>query len=307
MKIALVNPLAGYGRAMIALRRIRKFLSHLKARIRILKPHESIREMISGIGEPEYLIVIGGDGTVRSAVDALLGRGLKNVILVPYLGGSGGELSHYANLLSPENLREAFLHGNVEDIDVYRTEVELSNGEKRRLIFVANLQIGHFAQGIKETPGISKRILGSQGYMIGVMKAIMKRVNKYVTVSSRNFSFSGFIYTIHFGNTSTTRGGVPVAPLANPMDGKLDMMLAKAISRREAIRALPSVLRGKHLSHYAVIYKQFSHPVMISLDNDHVAVDGEYLGLAKSVRIEAVGKIKLLCNKRKLEGSGGSI
>ncbi len=297
--LTLLNPLAGSGRALRIFKRIRKFLSSLNSKIVILKPSKPIKKVFSKLDIPDYFVVIGGDGTVRSVIEAMIYCNHVDSIIVPYLGGSGGELSHYAGILTPKDLEIAFSAGIMRKIDVFKASVRLSNGEEKELVFAANLQIGHFALGIKETPAFFKRLFGSVGYMHGVLKAVIKRVNKDARVQAENFFFSGKIYTIHFGNVSTTRGGVPVAPLARPNDGKIDMMLAKAIGRIEALKTLPRVLRGEHLSHPAVVYKQFSGRVVIELENDHVAIDGEYLGLAKKVEIEFLNKVKILCRPNK--------
>lgn len=107
--------------------------------------------------------------------------------------------------------------------------------------------------------------------------------------------FLGKIYTIHLGNVPTTRGGIPIAPLADPTDSLVDMMLARSLSRIEALSALPSALDGSHLSHPAVIYKQFNKIHVIS-EGDHLAIDGEYLGFFRELVVTHAGKIELLCN-----------
>ena len=294
----LVNPFAGNGRAVVVAKKVLKTLKDLNARIhlKVIKQFEKISDIIKDLTDPfDYLVIIGGDGTVRSAVEGIL-RGKKDYILGTYPGGSGGEVSHFAKTLSILSLKNALLKTCVKEIDVFNADVTLTIGSRASYHFVANLQIGHFAFGIQQTPKIAKKLFGGVGYMIGVLRALLKRENALShVIGDKKKIFSGRIYTIHFGNMPTTRGGVPVAPLADPSDSKIDIMLAKALTKKEAFEALPQVLKGEHLKHPAVIYDQLK-TVYVKSEGDHIAIDGEYLGLFKELRIRFSGKVKILCN-----------
>ncbi|MGQ4891791.1 MAG: diacylglycerol/lipid kinase family protein [Candidatus Njordarchaeia archaeon] len=157
--------------------------------------------------------------------------------------------------------------------------------------------MGHFTQGIKETPLKLKKIFGSNGYMVGVLKAVFERKNKETSVIGDNRSiYQGKTFTIHLGNLKTTRGGVKVTPLAKPNDGKIDMLLARGIGKIEALKTLPKVLEGKHLTHPAVIYGQFKR-IKIESEGDHLAIDGEYLGIARRAEVVYHGEIAVITNR----------
>ncbi len=294
----LANPLAGYKRGIVVARKISRLLrdNGFDFKLRVIKENESILDVISEIDDSfEYLLVIGGDGTVRSAVEGLMLHKKKHK-LICFPGGTGSELSIYANTTTIRNLIRALRNRNTTRIDVFLANVTLKDGTKLNKYFVANLQIGHFALGVKETPPLAKRLFYGSGYMVGIFKAIIKRRNRFARVMGDNEEiFSGKIYAIHLGNVPTTRGGILIAPLADPADSLIDMMLAKALSRMEALSALPSVLNGEHLSHPAVIYKQF-HRIYIISEGDHLAIDGEYLGNFEKVTVTHAGKIDLLWN-----------
>jgi len=295
----LANPQAGMGRAIEALGDVIKAVRALKAktRIKILEKSEKISDVIQYADESfDYLIAIGGDGTIKSVVDGIL-KSKNKITLVTYLGGSGGEVARYAGILSYTSLKNALLEENITRVDVFRARIRFTDNRVEEHNFVANLQIGHFAHGICLTPQIAKKIFGGTGYMLGVLKALVARRNVPAKViGDNNHIYSGLVYTIHFGNVATTRGGVPVAPLADPTDGKIDMMLARGINQLEALHALPMVLRGEHLKHPAVIYKQLRNVTVIS-KGDHIAVDGEYLGSFTHLKILYSGKIALLCSR----------
>lgn len=292
----IVNPLAGDKRSIIVAKRVIRSLNNNKFNFKhkFLRKDEKISDIIHEIDDSfEYILVIGGDGTVRSVVEGLILH-RKTHKLACFPGGTGSELSIYANTTTIKNLITALRSGNTIKVDIFLAKINLRNEKSFFKYFIANLQIGHFALGIKETPSIAKRLFYGSGYMVGIIKAIIKRRNRFAAVFGDNKRvFLGKIYTIHLGNVPTTRGGVPIAPLANPMDSLIDVMLVKALSRSEAFSALPSALNGTHLSHPAVIYKQFSKVHIIS-EGDHLAIDGEYLGLFRELIVTNAGKIDLL-------------
>ena len=295
----LVNPTARFGKAMELVKPLEKHLEKTwrDVKIKVLKFGESIKGVIQRIDDIyNILIIVGGDGTIKSVVENMLNL-KRRFTIIPFLGGTGGELARFTRILSIKDLENALKKGEKREIDAFTVEIAYPNGKREKHIFVANMQIGHFAQAIKETPLIAKKLLGSNGYMIGVLKAILKRVNKNCKVKcDKRTVYTGPIYTIHFGNLKTTRGGIPVTPLAKPNDGKIDMLLARSITKTDALKTLPSVLNGKHLNHPAVIYKQ-AQEVKIICKGEPVAIDGEYLGIFSKAEIKHKAKIDVLCNK----------
>ncbi|MEX2690650.1 MAG: diacylglycerol kinase family protein [Candidatus Njordarchaeum guaymaensis] len=133
--------------------------------------------------------------------------------------------------------------------------------------------------------------------MFGVLAALFNNENRIAEIIVGNKRiFLGRIFTIHFGNMPTTRGGIPVTPIAKLSDGKIDMLLAKGITRLEGLKTLPKVLKGEHLSRPAVIYGQF-HEVRVLMERNHIAVDGEYLGMTNKVEISFVKKLRFLASR----------
>lgn len=295
----LINPFARFGRAIDLVKPLHKYLKDTREslKIKILRLGERIQDIIRIIDDAyRYLIIVGGDGTVKSAIESIFMLGRKFTI-VPFLGGTGGELARFTGILSLRDLANALMRGRKREIDTFSVNVKYPNKKEEKHMFVANMQIGHFSHSIKETPSLAKRLFGSNGYMIGVLKAVFKRVNKNCIVTCDNrLLYDGPIFTIHLGNLKTTRGGVPVTPLASPSDGKVDILLAKSISKIDALKTLPLVLQGKHLNHPAVIYEQ-ARELKIVCDDEHLAIDGEYLGTFSEASIKYETKIEVLCSK----------
>jgi len=180
----IANPLAGDKRGIIAARRIIKSLSSnkLSFKHRFLRKNERIPDIIHEIDDTfEYILVIGGDGTVRSAVEGLILYKKKHK-LVCFPGGTGSELSIYANTTTIRDLTNALYTGNIVKTDVFLAQIDLKNGDTLSQYFIANLQVGHFALGVKETPPIAKRLFYGSGYMVGILKAVIKRRNRYAAV-----------------------------------------------------------------------------------------------------------------------------
>ena len=70
-------------------------------------------------------------------------------------------------------------------------------------------------------------------------------------------------------------GGIPIAPMADPRDGRLSVVLAGEFSRMGVVLILPRLLLGRHLSHPRVrayagqeVAVEFAHPVPAHTDGE---------------------------------------
>lgn len=93
---------------------------------------------------------------------------------------------------------------------------------------------------------------------------------------------------ISIANGKRYAGGFYVAPLADPQDGLLEVILVNKLSAFNRLRYLPVIEKGKHLTLPFIEYFQTRKIVIAGTDSNIQAhLDGEYLE-AKELVIEVL-------------------
>lgn len=91
---------------------------------------------------------------------------------------------------------------------------------------------------------------------------------------------------ISIGNGKTAGGGFRLTPLANPVDGLIDVCIVKKISKLKVLRILPFAIFGKHINDKSVVYFQTKELFVTSNEPVYIHADGEIkTNQMKSIRI----------------------
>ncbi|KAB1645001.1 diacylglycerol/lipid kinase family protein [Gulosibacter chungangensis] len=175
----------------------------------------------------DLVIVVGGDGTVRVAVEQLAGTGIP-LGIVP--AGTGNLLARNLGLdaFSFARALHVAFNGHDRHIDLGQAEVERPEGEHETFVFAVISGIGVDAGMITHTDDDLKQRIGWPAYIGGILKwmigsgafNIRYRVGAGRTWGSRASS-------VMVGNCGLLTGGVRLIPDAELDDGKLDMVIMR--------------------------------------------------------------------------------
>lgn len=221
------------------------------------------------------IVVAGGDGTLNEVVNGLAPLNQKNCIgLVPL--GTGNDFARTVGLPPSiaENL-EIIRFGKRTRMDVVRVKSKISR-------YFINVSAGGFSGmvGEKMTPRI-KRNWGPLAYVRGAAAALLK-LQAYKTdieLDDRE-QFSAELYNVVIANGRFVAGGLPIAPTADPSDGKLEVVLIPKIGVAEMTLLAAQIVLGKHLSSNATIFRRARKIVVRSRSGMYFNVDGELVGTA---------------------------
>lgn len=176
---------------------------------------------------PAVLIVVGGDGTVRTVAEAVQGTGVP-IALVP--AGTGNLLAR--NLDVPRDdvrrcVASAF-SGGTRDIDLAVAELEDEHGARRSHVFMVMAGIGLDADMAETTSALAKRRLGWFAYVTPIARSII--ANRVFHLDYRidgGRSTSTRAHTIIVGNCGTLTGSMLLMPAAIVDDGVLDVVMMR--------------------------------------------------------------------------------
>ncbi len=228
--------------------------------------------------EARLIIVAGGDGTLNEVVNGL-GSSVHRMHIGILPLGTGNDFARTLGLPSKMEDNIDILHfGKTRRIDLVRVN------SKRSRYFI-NVSAGGFSGMVDEkmTPRI-KRIWGPFAYVRGAAAALPNlHAYKTTIVLDDRERFSLELYNVVVANGRFVAGGLPIAPTADPGDGKLDVVLIPKLGPGEMALLAAQIVLGKHLSSSATILRQAKKVAVRSRPAMYFNVDGELVGNAPAV------------------------
>jgi diacylglycerol kinase (ATP) len=195
------------------------------------KAPKAIRAMVDDDGV-DRVLVWGGDGTVRRAIDTILSRKLDvSIGILP--AGTANLLA--SNLNIPVDLRAAVdiaVHGDPRPIDV---------GKMNGAYFAVMAGAGFDALMIRDAEeGLLKERFGKAGYVVaGIRNRDVSPAVATIDVDGELW-YRGDASCVLVANVGTILGGLEAFPDASPVDGRLDVGVVSARSASEWLRLMAS-------------------------------------------------------------------
>lgn len=120
---------------------------------------------------------------------------------------------------------------------------------------------------------------GRAGYLATTLVQLRRFNNASVTISVDGLSEEANVLFVAIANGPLYGGGMRIAPDARLDDGLLDVCVVGDISRLTALRQLPNLYRGTHVSHPQVAMRRGAN---IGIDGEattRIHLDGEPFGV----------------------------
>lgn len=271
--LVAINPMAG--RRPVAEGRIARALADygIEAEIETLPDAGAMTRLVAGLGATDRLAVVGGDGTVNLAVNALLSSGRQDLPVLGVLpAGSGCDLLRTFGI--SQNLEEAARH--LMGDDVYVADVGELTGSfgTRRFINIAQAGIGAAAA---ETARRLPRNLGANRYITGFGIRLARFPAGEVELVTERRTHRGRALAVIVANAQFFAGGWNIAPKAMMVDGEFDLQVIDA-AKLAAPGLVPRFVKGVHLGLPGV--RRFTAP-WFRLETQYpwpVEVDGDPIG-----------------------------
>lgn len=235
-------------------------------------------------GNYKYILIAGGDGTVDSVVNAMAKSGISLPIgILPV--GTANDFSKFLGMSSDvEEACKQILSSEVKSVDL---------GSINDKYFVNVASTGLFTDVSQKTDVNLKNTIGKLAYYIKGIEQLPNFRKLKINVKSEELNFNGEMYLMLVFNGQTA-GNFKLATEAEVDDGKLDVIIVKAVNIIELLPLFIKMLKGEHLGDNGVIYFK-TNKLHIECNEDIVTdIDGEK-GPDFPIDIECVkGGIKLL-------------
>ncbi len=277
MPLVVVNPTAGRGRVGRLVPEIERLLQAHPARLVLTEGPGHATELARAAPE-ERVVAVGGDGTVHEVLRGLRPGQALGVVPV----GSGND---FARMLGVHGLGLGEALHRALTAPPRRVDLGLVDDEP----FGASLGIGFDA-------GVARRALDAPRFLRGMPRylyaifAELKNLGlpQLVLEADGRTLYRGPMLLAAVMNGPTYGGGFPIAPMADPADGRLEAIVAGRFSRAGVVGILPRLMRGRHLGHPEV--RHFAAPAFtLRLDRPTpVHADGEVLPPREVYRVRLV-------------------
>lgn len=219
------------------------------------------------------VVLVGGDGSVHTAVDALRRRGELSpgepLGLVPL--GTGNDLARTLGIpLEPADAAQALLDGSPRPLDL------LVDDDGGVVVNVVHLGVG--AEAAEKATGLKDR-LGKAAYPVGSVLAGAGPTgwDLRVEVDGSVVEVDGPALMVVVANGRTIGGGAEVAPDAAPDDGLLDVVVATSTGPLARLGFGVALREGEHVEREDVTTRRGS-TVTVSGQPFPLNADGELDG-----------------------------
>lgn len=213
----------------------------------------------------EYILIAGGDGTVDSVVNAMKKKNIDLPIgILPV--GTANDFGKFINI--PNNIIEActrILKSKPIGVDI---------GKINDKYFINVASTGLFTDVSQKTDVNLKNTIGKLAYYLKGIEELPNFRKLKVNMKSKECNYDGEMYLILVFNGETA-GNFRLATEADVTDGKLDVIVFKAIPIIELLPLFIKVLKGEHLDSNKVVYFK-TDDLYIECKEDIVTdIDGE--------------------------------
>ena len=200
------------------------------------------------------IVVIGGDGTMNEVINGIADFDKVRFGIIPT--GSGNDFGGGLDLpKSPEENLQRIISSYKAGEDSYRAvDIGLVRwGQNQKKLFGISSGIGldaivcRKALSSKLKNVLNKLGLGSLTYVLLTIITLfsMKTADFEISYDNNKSTLKKTIFAAAM-NLRAEGGGVPIAPDANPYDGKLSISSASGIPKWVTFLCLPFLVAGKH-------------------------------------------------------------
>ncbi|MGF0050165.1 diacylglycerol/lipid kinase family protein [Lactobacillus johnsonii] len=236
----------------------------------------------------EYVIVVGGDGSLNQALNGVKNSEQPNTPLAYFPAGTGNDFARAAKLETDplKLIRHLKNNPTVTKVDCGKYH-DLINGETR--YFVNNLGIGFDAYVVNKTnhsklkTKFNKINIGNLTYGINIVQALKGQDNFKVRVSTNGHtSYYEHAYLVTTTNHPYFGGGVPILPIASIHNHQLDIAIVEKPNLVKFIYLFSKLLiNGSHMKSNQFHYFESSAIEVKTDDPEYGQLDGEELSKRK--------------------------
>ncbi|MGH2443225.1 MAG: diacylglycerol/lipid kinase family protein [Chloroflexota bacterium] len=276
--VAVVNPVAGAGKASIRWARVESRLAasgmHVDTRTSEYPGHAATLAREAVVGGCTTVVAVGGDGTVHEVVNGIGKESLQTVSLAVIPAGTGMDFARNMGLpRGIEAVTQVLLRGSTRRIDVGLSHLPTET------LFVNFAETGLGAAVVAREALFAGGWPGRLSFLLAAIGAAVKEVNmRALVVVDGEPVYEGSMVSIVAANGRYFGGGMKIAPQASMTDGRLDVLILGNLTKGQLLTHFWKIYPGTHVRHPKVLWLRGTS-VHIQTDSPfRLDLDGELNG-----------------------------
>lgn len=220
----------------------------------------------------ERIVAVGGDGTFNEVANGILESNARPALgIVP--AGTGCDLPRTLGV--PTGVAESLVFAMSADARPMDVGLAKTSIGERYFLNVAGMG---FDAKVANRAQQKKRLTGKKAYMVALAQELTDfgYIDVRIEVDGKEIATKAVFVSV--ANAQFLAGGFHFAPMARIDDGLLDLAIIDDISLPGFVKAVPSVMRGKHLSNPHWSHYTTTHVKVTASTPALVQVDGEIVG-----------------------------
>lgn len=220
----------------------------------------------------ERIVAVGGDGTFNEVANGILESGLRASLgIVP--AGTGCDLPRTLGV--PTSIKESIEFALTADARPMDVGFAKTSTTGRYFLNVAGMG---FDAKVADRAQQKKRLSGKKAYIVALTQSLtdFNYIDVKIEVNGTEIATKALFVSV--ANAQYLAGGFHFAPMASIDDGVLDLAIIDDIPLLRFVQAVPSVIRGKHLSNPHWSHYPTTKVTVTSETPALVQLDGEIVG-----------------------------
>lgn len=263
------NPLAGNGKCEASVEKLTKLVSDECIRWD-MTANNSYSELAEALGEDDYIILVGGDGTLNRFVNDLGDIQLGCDILY-FPGGSGNDFAHDVSIGAD---------GAPVRINQYLCNLPTVEVKGNTYKFINGVGFGIDGYCCAEGDKLRQQPNAKIDYTAIAIKGLLfhyKPTSAKVTVDGKEYSYKK-VWIAPTMNGRFYGGGMMPTPAQKRIgeDRQLSLLMFHRSGALKTLMIFPSLFKGEHLSHKKYVEVLEGREITVEFDSPRaLQVDGE--------------------------------
>jgi diacylglycerol kinase (ATP) len=241
-----------------------------------------------GSKDTDFIILAGGDGTVRRVSASLLNRKLLErklpIALLPF-----GTANNIAKTLGISHKSVDEIISSWNDKHIKKFDIGRIYGLSKNKFFLESFGVGIFPDLIhqmdKQDPGDVNTAEKSLETALAVLHdLIMHAESKFCKIKIDDIEHKGNYLLVEIMNTTSIGPKLNLAPLADPGDGRFDVVLISEKQREQFADYVEKKLQGIEQVPFFDLFR--ARKLEIFWDGTKAHVDDQNVRLKKGTRVE---------------------
>jgi diacylglycerol kinase (ATP) len=270
--LVFANPISGRGRGRDIAARLEHRLRADGYQPRMFLQHASKLPVEALANRPRAVVVIGGDGTLRTVAERLVANGNEPPPLLPVGLGTANLMARHLGLRWTDESMEETVSAAIARLQILPFDAGRANGK----LFLLMVGVGFDAHIVHELDRLRKGPISLINYFEPAARALSGYRFQSLRVSVdgkeawRRQPGLAFV-----GNIKEYGTMFPVIPHARPDDGLLDACLLPCADPVDLIKLFLHAAAGEHVMAEGAVYVRGKHIRIESEEPVPVQIDGD--------------------------------